>query len=86
MMHKPVQLISTLSFSDWKNILAEVKKRIGENNVVIVSAGVAFFGFLAIFPAIMAHISVYWFVMDLQQIEEQVSEISSIISIRFREI
>ncbi|MBN3581938.1 YihY/virulence factor BrkB family protein [Algoriphagus aestuarii] len=78
MMHKHVQSISTLSFSDWKNILIEVKKRIGENNVVIVSAGVAFFGFLAIFPAIMALISIYGFVMDPQQIEEQVSEITSI--------
>ena len=49
-MHKPVQFISTLSFSDWKHILIEVKKRIGENNVVIVSAGVAFFGFFGHFP------------------------------------
>ena len=86
MMHEPIQNISTLSFSDWKSILIEVKRRIGENNVVIVSAGVGFFGFLAIFPAIMALISIYGFVMDPQQIEEQVSKISSMMPQQTHEI
>lgn len=76
-MRKTVQSISEISISEWKSILIKVKKRIGENNVVIISAGVGFFGFLAIFPAIMALISIYGFVMDPQQIEEQVSKISS---------
>jgi membrane protein len=78
-MNKTVQSISKISFSEWKSILIKVKERISENNVVIISAGVGFFGFLAIFPAIMALISIYGFVMDPQQIEEQVSKISSMI-------
>ncbi|MEB2782139.1 YihY/virulence factor BrkB family protein [Algoriphagus sp. C2-6-M1] len=75
-MHKTVQSISKISFSEWKSIFIKVKERTDENNVVIISAGVGFFGFLAIFPAIMALISIYGFVMDPQQIEEQVSKIS----------
>jgi len=85
-MNKPVQLISNLSFSDWKSILIKVKEQIGENNVVIVSAGVGFFGFMAIFPAIMALISIYGFVMDPQQIEEQVSKINSMMPEQTHEI
>ncbi|MDR7128049.1 membrane protein [Algoriphagus sp. 4150] len=85
-MYKTVQSISKLSFSEWKSIFIKVKERIGENNVVIVSAGVGFFGFLAIFPAIMALISIYGFVMDPQQIEEQVSKISSMMPEQTHEI
>lgn len=83
---KNVQSISEISFSGWKAILIKVKDKIGENNVVIVSAGVGFFGFLAIFPAIMALISIYGFVMDPQQIEEQVSKISSVLPEQTHEI
>ncbi|MFO7825948.1 MAG: YihY/virulence factor BrkB family protein [Cyclobacterium sp.] len=83
---KKVQSISEITFSGWKAILINVKEQIGENNVVIVSAGVGFFGFLAIFPAIMALISIYGFVMDPQQIEEQVSKISSMMPEQTHEI
>ncbi|WP_162418960.1 YihY/virulence factor BrkB family protein [Cyclobacterium roseum] len=85
-MDKKVQSIFELSFSEWKAILLKVKDQIGENNVVIVSAGVGFFGFLAIFPAIMALISIYGFVMDPQEIEEQVSKISSMLPVQTHEI
>ena len=46
----------------------------------------AFFGFLAIFPAIMALISIYGVVMDPQQIEQQVSKISSMMPEQTHEI
>lgn len=84
--NKKGQSISKLSFSEWKAILLKVKDQIGENNVVIVSAGVGFFGFLAIFPAIMALISIYGFVMGPQEIEEQVSNISSMMPEQTHEI
>ena len=83
---KKAQSISEITFSGWKAIVINVKEQIGENNVVIVSAGVGFFGFLAIFPAIMALISIYGVVMDPQQIEEQVSKISSMMPEQTHEI
>ena len=85
-MKKTVQSISKLSFSEWKSILIKVKERIVENNLIIISAGVGFFGFLAIFPALMALISIYGVVMDPQQIEEQVSKISTMIPEQTHEI
>ena len=85
-MHKTAPSISKLSFSEWKSILLKVKGRIGENNVVIVAAGVGFFGFLAIFPAMMALISIYGFLIDPKEIEEQVSNISSMMPEQTHEI
>jgi membrane protein len=74
-----IQSPTEISFSGWKTILVDVKDQIAENNVVIVSAGVGFFGFLAIFPAIMALISIYGLAMDPRQIEEQLTKISSVV-------
>ena len=56
--------LTEIKFTGWKTILLRVKDQIGENNVGIVSAGVAFYAFLAIFPALMALISIYGLAMD----------------------
>lgn len=69
---------SEISSSGWKTILLSVKDQIGENNVSIVSAGVAFYAFLAIFPAIGALVSIYGLAMDPQQIQEQLTQLSSV--------
>ncbi len=68
---------SQISFSDWKHIAIKLKDQIAENNVAIVSAGVAFYTFLAIFPAIMALISIYGLAIDPQKVEQQLNQLSS---------
>jgi len=65
-----------ISFAGWKSIILEVKNEIGADSVGIVSAGVAFYAFLAIFPAIMALMSIYGLATDPQQIEQQLSELA----------
>ena len=50
--------------------MAEVK----EDNVTLLAAGVAFYAMLAIFPAIIAVVTVYGLVADPNQVEAQVSE------------
>ncbi len=62
--------------SGWKIILLRVKDQITENNVGIVSAGVAFYAFLAIFPALMALISIYGLAMDPENVQRQISSLS----------
>lgn len=69
--HQPTHI----SFSGWKKILFRVKDEISENNVSIISAGVAFYAFLAIFPAIAALISIYGLAMDPQNIQDQISQL-----------
>lgn len=60
----------------WKKILLEVKDRIGENNLTIVAAGVAFYAFLAIFPALMALLSLYGLAVNPELAEQQISQLS----------
>jgi membrane protein len=45
-----------------------------EDNVTLLAAGVAFYAMLAIFPAIIAVVTVYGMVADPAQVESQVSE------------
>ena len=67
----------SISSSGWKEVVKHVKDQISENNVPIVSAGVAFFAFLAIFPAIAALVSIYGLTMDPQQVQNQLNQVSS---------
>jgi membrane protein len=60
----------------WSKVASEVKNQIGDDNITIVAAGVAFYAFLAIFPAIAATISIYALAFDAQAIQQQLSQIA----------
>lgn len=67
---------SKISFKGWKTILMRVKDQMGTDNLSIVSAGVAFYAFLAIFPAIMALVSIYGLAVSPEQIQNQLNEVA----------
>ena len=58
----------------WFAILKRVKAEVKEDNVTLLAAGVAFYAMLAIFPAIIAVVTVYGMVADPSQVESQVNE------------
>ena len=58
----------------WFSILRRVMAEVKEDNVTLLAAGVAFYAMLAIFPAIIAVVTVYGLVADPNQVEAQVSE------------
>ncbi|HEU4897977.1 MAG TPA: YihY/virulence factor BrkB family protein [Actinomycetota bacterium] len=58
----------------WFAILRRVMAEVKEDNVTLLAAGVAFYAMLAIFPAIIAVVTVYGLVADPNQVEAQVSE------------
>lgn len=60
--------------SGWKDIFKRVKNELTEDNIGIVAAGVAFYFFLAIFPALVAAVSIYGLVMDPAQVEQQLAQ------------
>ena len=72
---------SPLEFSrkDWWTISKLSYGEIEEDNVVIVSAGVAFFSMLAIFPMITAGLSIYGFFADPVVVQQQLYTISDIL-------
>ncbi|MCB1353465.1 MAG: YihY/virulence factor BrkB family protein [Rhodobacteraceae bacterium] len=59
----------------WGAVLRRVWLGIGNDNLSIVAAGVAFFGMLAIFPAITALISIYGLIRDPNDILSSLSSV-----------
>ena len=64
----------------WKDILKRTAAEIKQDHVAIVSAGVAFYAFLALFPALIALITIYGLVADPATIERQISDMTSAMS------
>jgi membrane protein len=58
----------------WKDVLFRVKEEIKQDHVAIISAGVAFFGVLAIFPALLAIISIYGLLTSPEEAVRQIQE------------
>ena len=58
----------------WFAVLKRVKAEVKEDNVPLLAAGVAFYAMLAIFPAIIAVVTVYGMVADPDQVKTQVGE------------
>jgi membrane protein len=58
------------------DVLKRVKAEVKDDNVSLLAAGVAFYAMLAIFPAIIAVVTVYGMVADPAQVEKQVGELT----------
>ena len=63
----------------WKDILVRTWRDVGENRIMLVSAGVTFFALLAIFPAIAALVSLYGLVADTATISQQLGSLQGIL-------
>jgi membrane protein len=61
----------------WKQILKRAWAENNADNMPIIAGGVAFFGFLAIFPALIALISIYGLVVSPEEAAEQVEELTT---------
>ena len=68
-----------ISFSGWKDILIRVKDEQKKDFLPVISAGVAFYALLAIFPGIAAAISIYGLVADPVELQRQLSELSALL-------
>ncbi|MGK7755294.1 MULTISPECIES: YihY/virulence factor BrkB family protein [unclassified Roseovarius] len=63
----------------WWDIVLRVKSGIVDDHMSVVSAGVAFFGLLAIFPAAVALISIAGVLLDPSDVTTQLKEIVAIL-------
>jgi membrane protein len=63
----------------WKDILFGTYRSISEDRVFAVAAGVAFYGLLAIFPAIGAVVSLYGLVADGATISHTLDSVSALL-------
>ena len=63
----------------WRDILLRTKQQIGSDNIGIVAAGVAFYAFLAVFPALVAAIMIYGLVVNPETVTEQLQALTTIL-------
>lgn len=59
--------------------MLRVKDQISSDNIGIVSAGVAFYFFLALFPTLTAIISIYGLVTDPATVEQQMEQLTNVL-------
>jgi len=75
---KSINSPGDIDISGWGKVLKRVKNRVVEDNIPIVSAGVAFYAFLAIFPGIIVLFSIYGLALDAQSAGEQITMLAEV--------
>lgn len=63
----------------WGDVLYRVKDSIGKHNLSLVAAGAAFYGLLAIFPALAALVALYGLFTDPATVTQQMERLGDII-------
>ncbi|MBL3573411.1 membrane protein [Rhodovulum sulfidophilum] len=67
------------SARDWRIAIFRVWRGMDERNVALIAAGVAFYSFLSIFPALAALIAIWGFLADPTVIQDQLSMASELL-------
>jgi membrane protein len=70
---------SAIPASGWRDVLWRVWAQIGEDNISIVAAGVAFYVMLALFPAITAFVSLFGLFADPDQVQAQFASLRGVV-------
>jgi membrane protein len=65
--------------SGWKDVVFRVKDAISEDRVGLIAAGIAFYGLLALFPAIGALIAISGLLIDPAQIVDEIDRLQGIV-------
>lgn len=68
-----------MRWSTVKRIVQGVRCEIEDDHIPLVSAGVAFFAFLALFPAFAALVAIYGLVFDPTQVEQQMAAFDAVL-------
>jgi membrane protein len=63
---------SQIPGAGWRDVLLRLKDAVREDRITLIAAGVAFYAMLALFPAMIAVVSVYGLVMDRSDLAPQV--------------
>src|SRR4051794_9431768 len=55
----------------WRDVVGRVRRRIADDDLSIVAAGVAFYALIATFPGLLALLSIYGLILDRGQWAQQ---------------
>ena len=70
---KPIEI----PWSGWKQVLKRAWAENNADNMPIIAGGVAFFGFLAVFPTLIATVSLYGLIASPETVARQIEELSA---------
>lgn len=59
--------------SGWRDVLFRVRRRLADDNLAIIAAGVAFYALIATFPGMLALLGIYGLFFDAGQLSEQLA-------------
>lgn len=76
----------SVSKRGWRDILLRVKDELGNDNVGLISAGVAFYFLLAVFPMITAFLSIYGLVLDPAEARSQLEGLADVLPSQAHEL
>ena len=65
-----------IPWAGWKEILLRVKDKMNTKNIPLMAAGVAFYFFLSLFPAMLAIVTIYTLVNDPLLVREHLEKLS----------
>jgi membrane protein len=68
-----------IPLAGWRDILGRTLRQVRDDRVLLVAAGVAFYGILALFPALTALVSIYGLFADPQTAVSHVNTLSGIL-------
>jgi len=68
-----------IPWAGWNDIMWRTYGQVNEDRLLLVAAGVVFYGLLAIFPAISAFVSIYGLFTDATTVEQHVSLLADVI-------
>jgi membrane protein len=64
----------------WRDIAKRVKIQVKQDQVPLLSAGVAFYMLLSLFPAVIAGVSIYGLVADPETVRRQIDRLTQLLS------
>lgn len=70
----------------WRQVLARGWKEAQSDQVPLLAGGVAFFGFLALFPGLIATVLIYGLVVDPATVQEQVASLGDALPSQARDL
>jgi membrane protein len=70
----------------WRDILIRVKNEVRDDKVPLLSAGVAFYSMLSLFPAVIALVSIYGLVASPDTVRSQIGKVATVIPAEARKL
>jgi membrane protein len=70
---------SEISRPGWGDIAARVRSEVKEDRISFLAAACAYYGFLALFPTLIALVSIYGLLVEPQQVQQQVDQLARLL-------